>query len=125
TWVKLVSGGVAVQAAPADIDTGAYTLTNVANGSYTILLDDNATLGDTIATAPANWFFQNPATGSKAITVSGAALSGQNFGLSYTSSCVCGYTNGRYTLTTITPDGNMSDWAAVLADSDNNSCDAA
>ena len=125
TWVKLVSGGVAIQAAPADIDTGAYTLTNVANGSYTILVDDNATLGDTIATAPTNWFFQNPATGSSAITVSGAALTGQNFGLYYTSTCVCGYANGRYTLTTITPDGNMADWAAVLADADNNSCDAA
>ncbi len=38
--------------------------------------------------------------------------------------CVCGYQDGRFTLTSITLDGSMSDWNAVLADPDNNACDA-
>ena len=37
--------------------------------------------------------------------------------------CVCGFQDGLFTLTSITLDGDVSDWAAVLADPDNNVCD--
>lgn len=37
--------------------------------------------------------------------------------------CACGIGDGQFTLTTIGVDGDMSDWAAVHADVDNNVCD--
>ncbi len=37
--------------------------------------------------------------------------------------CVCGFGDGAFTLTTISVDGDTSDWATVLADPDNNVCD--
>jgi hypothetical protein len=37
--------------------------------------------------------------------------------------CSCGFGDGLFTLTTISLDGNMADWAAVHADLDNNVCD--
>lgn len=37
--------------------------------------------------------------------------------------CTCGYGDGRFTLVTIVPDGNLADWAPVHADIDNNVCD--
>ena len=39
------------------------------------------------------------------------------------AACTCGFSDGMFTLKTITLDGNMSDWATVLADTDNNTCD--
>jgi len=37
--------------------------------------------------------------------------------------CVCGFEDGLFTLTTIGLNGDMTDWASVLADPDNNVCD--
>lgn len=37
--------------------------------------------------------------------------------------CTCGFGDGRFTLETISLDGDMSDWAPVHADVDNNVCD--
>jgi len=37
--------------------------------------------------------------------------------------CTCGYQDGLFTLAPITVDGDVSDWASVLADPDNNVCD--
>lgn len=37
--------------------------------------------------------------------------------------CVCGFGDGQFTQTTITLEGDLSDWAAVHADPDNNVCD--
>ena len=37
--------------------------------------------------------------------------------------CTCGFEDGLFTLTAITLDGDLSDWAPVLADPDNNVCD--
>jgi len=37
--------------------------------------------------------------------------------------CTCGFGDGQFTLTTITLDGNLADWTAVLGDPDNNVCD--
>ena len=37
--------------------------------------------------------------------------------------CTCGFQDGLFTLAPITVDGDISDWASVLADPDNNVCD--
>ncbi len=37
--------------------------------------------------------------------------------------CTCGFQDGLFTLVPISIDGNMPDWAPVLADPDNNVCD--
>ena len=37
--------------------------------------------------------------------------------------CACGFGDGLFTLQTIAVDGDISDWAAVHADTDNNVCD--
>jgi len=37
--------------------------------------------------------------------------------------CTCGFQDGQFTLSAIALDGDMSDWATVLADPDNNVCD--
>ncbi len=39
------------------------------------------------------------------------------------AACTCGFGDGLFTLTTINVDGDISDWAAVHADLDNNVCD--
>ena len=39
------------------------------------------------------------------------------------AACTCGYGDGMFTLTSISVDGDLSDWAPVLADVDNNVCD--
>jgi len=39
------------------------------------------------------------------------------------AACICGYDDGAFTLTTISVDGNMADWAPVHGDRDNNACD--
>ena len=36
---------------------------------------------------------------------------------------MCGWTDGRLTLRTITIDGDVAEWAGILADPDNNACD--
>lgn len=37
--------------------------------------------------------------------------------------CTCGFGDGRFTLTSINVNGNMTDWASIHADVDNNACD--
>ena len=37
--------------------------------------------------------------------------------------CTCGFQDGLFTLAPIMIEGNMADWAPVLADPDNNVCD--
>jgi len=37
--------------------------------------------------------------------------------------CVCGFGDGQFTLATMSIDGDMSDWAPIHADVDNNVCD--
>lgn len=39
------------------------------------------------------------------------------------AACTCGYGDGKFTLTSISVDGDLTDWAAVRADLDNNVCD--
>jgi hypothetical protein len=128
SWVKLISGGSVIQVVQADPDSGAYSLTNVPDGSYTVIVDDNNLPADSTPTAPVNWQYQNPATGSLAVNVSGSDVADQNFGFVFqfdlAADCVCGFDDGLLAQQTITINGDMSDWGAVLLDPDNNSCDA-
>jgi hypothetical protein len=53
----------------------------------------------------------------------GAVLVGVFIPVAVWAQCVCGFGDGQFTLTPITVDGNIADWAPVHADTDNNVCD--
>jgi hypothetical protein len=128
-WVKLISGGVTIQVTPADPDTGTYRFFQAFDGHYTIILDDNDHPADTTPTAPVNWLFQNPATGSLSVIIAGSEVRDADFGLVFdfdiALDCACGADDGIPTQRTIVVDGDMSDWGAPLSDPDNNACDPA
>ena len=126
-WAKLVQGGTVLQVVQPNSETGAYTFTNIPNGTYALIADDNALTTDATPTPPANWQFQNPLGGSVTVTVAGGDVTGRNLGLVYDllAPCECGYGNGMPLQTAISIDGNMTDWASVLSDLDNSACDAA
>ncbi|WP_353512013.1 hypothetical protein [Thermus sp. LT1-2-5] len=79
-WVKLFSGTTLVAAAQVDPGSGTFSLQGVAPGSYTLVLDNNNSAGDTTPTPPSGWLFVNPATGSFSVNVSGDTT-GLLFGL--------------------------------------------
>ena len=85
-WAKLVNGaGAAIQAAAVDATTGNYTLALVPAGTYSVILDDNNSLGDATPTPPPTWSNATPATGPRAGVVSGGdgapGVTGLDFGL--------------------------------------------
>ena len=77
--VKLapVSGGActapATQAVAVDATTGAYTLPNLPQGTYCVILDDNSTLADVTPTVPAGWVPTQNASGSLQVNVAAGA----------------------------------------------------
>jgi CSLREA domain-containing protein/uncharacterized repeat protein (TIGR01451 family) len=128
-WAKLISGGTVIRVVEADPDSGAYSFSNIADGSYTVIVDDNDNVADTTPTEPLNWLFRNPVTGSLAVTVAGADETDHDFGFTYdfdlAADCVCDYQDGFFTQRVIAIDGDMTDWGPILSDPDNNACDAA
>ncbi|NND59760.1 MAG: hypothetical protein HKN49_05780 [Gammaproteobacteria bacterium] len=62
------------------------------------------------------------------MTVAGADVTDQDLGLTFNfdlaADCTCGYEDGTFTQVPITIDGDVTDWAAVFSDGDNNACDA-
>lgn len=78
-YVNLVQTGAVVASFTVNPGTGAYSFTNLPAGSYDLVLTDSAV--NTVASRPANWPFQNPGTGTLAITLSNADLTGRDFGL--------------------------------------------
>lgn len=54
-FVKLLSGTTVVQVAPVNALTGNYAITSVNAGTYSIILDDNNSTGDNVATIPATY----------------------------------------------------------------------
>jgi uncharacterized repeat protein (TIGR01451 family) len=74
-YVKVtpVSGGVctgpATQAIQVDATTGAYTIPNLAQGTYCVILDTSATLTDITPTLPAGWLGTQNASGSLQVVV--------------------------------------------------------
>ena len=85
-YAKLVPtsapAGPATQAVAVNGATGTYLLTGVAVGSYTVILDNNATLSDVTPTLPAGWSgTEMPGQTRTVVVTAGVDLSNQNFGL--------------------------------------------
>jgi len=85
-YVKLVNttspSGPALAVAVVDPATGAYTLPNVATGTYTLILDDNNTLTDVTPTIPAGWTGTEMPSGVRTpVAVNTTGVPNQNFGL--------------------------------------------
>jgi uncharacterized repeat protein (TIGR01451 family) len=84
-WVKLVKEplpATATQVTTADPTTGAYAFSAVAAGSYTVVLDDNATASDVTPAYPSGWIGTEASPGTRPGTVvNGTDLANQNFGM--------------------------------------------
>ena len=132
-WIKLINAatGTVIDVVQGDFEepdyTGDFAFTGLMSGNYELIVDDNSDPLDTFATAPPNWNFRNPGPGGYpvSVTVAGADVPGQALGLTFdlSGACACGIGDGLMTQTTISIDGDLSDWGAVLGDLDNNACD--
>lgn len=80
-YVKLVQGATVLAVQMVSAGSGAYSFSGVAPGTYTLVLDNNASTADTTPTPPSGWLFINPAGGSRSVTVSSTNVLGQDFGL--------------------------------------------
>ena len=82
-FVKAVLQGQnsAAQAAPVDAATGAYNLSGLAAGNYTLVLDNNNTLTDITPAIPAGTIGTQAPDGTRQVTVSNQTIQNQNFGL--------------------------------------------
>lgn len=78
-FVNLVSSGTVVQSITVPAGAGTYSFTNVAAGTYTIVLANSAAA--TTATAPSGFAFIAPSNGQIQITISNGVINNQNFGL--------------------------------------------
>ena len=76
-----VCSGPATAAASVNTTTGAFSLSNVAQGNYCLILDNNATLSDIAPVVPSGYIGTENASGIVQITVSAAPEPPQNFGL--------------------------------------------
>ncbi len=74
--------GPALQTAAVDGTSGAFTLTNIYRGTYTVILDNNNLLSDVTPTLPGGWTgTEMPAQVRTPVAVARADLPNQNFGL--------------------------------------------
>ncbi|MCX6358785.1 MAG: DUF11 domain-containing protein [Armatimonadetes bacterium] len=83
-FVKAVASGgtAALSAAAVDTATGAYVLTSVTNGTYSLVLDSNATLSDITPYVPAGWIgTEAPGQVRTGVVLGSSDLPGQDFGL--------------------------------------------
>ena len=82
-WVKLVpaSATSAAQVVAVNPATGAWSLTSVATGTYTLVLDDNGNAADIAPAVPSGWIATESPGGVRALTVASIAVTDQNFGL--------------------------------------------
>ena len=82
-FVKAVLSGQssAAQAAPVDATTGAFSLSNLAAGNYTLVLDNNATLTDVTPAIPAGYVGTQAPDGTRQVTFGNQTIQNQNFGL--------------------------------------------
>ena len=89
-YVSLVSNGVVIATVPLT-STGTYSFSNVANGSYSVVLTTNAA-GSTTPSLPASWTSTGENIGTAAgndgtvngilpVTVSGASVTNANLGI--------------------------------------------
>ncbi|MEC5384916.1 hypothetical protein VVD49_04235 [Uliginosibacterium sp. H3] len=84
-WAKLVPAsapsGPATDVVSVNTSTGDYSFSNVMTGTYTVLIDNNATLSDVTAGKPTGWLNTETPTGARSVTMATADVSNQNFGL--------------------------------------------
>lgn len=88
-YVKLVPAaggactGPAQQAVPVTAATGAFSVTNVPQGDYCLVLDTNATLADATPTLPAGWIGLQNGSGSVQVSLPAGSnpAAPQRFGL--------------------------------------------
>jgi uncharacterized repeat protein (TIGR01451 family) len=83
-YAKLIANGgtTALQAVAVNVASGAYQLTSVAAGNYSIIIDDNNTLTDITPTIPLGWIGTEMPNYTRAnVLVSTTALQNLNFGL--------------------------------------------
>lgn len=78
-FVNLISGSTVVQSITVPAGAGTFSFTNVASGTYSIVLTNSATA--TTATAPSGFAFIAPANGQLQITASSGVINNQNLGL--------------------------------------------
>ena len=75
-----VCSGPATQAAAVNTVTGAYSTTNLPQGNYCLILDNNSTLSDITPSVPAGYIATENPSGIDQIAVGGAPVPPQNFG---------------------------------------------
>lgn len=75
------AGGPAEEAVVVTPASGAYTFTAVANGTYSVVLDDNSTLSDIEPTIPAAYVGTEAPAFTRGFTMNGIILTGVNLGL--------------------------------------------
>lgn len=84
-FAKLIlasSPATAQAVATVNVATGAYAFTFVVPGTYSIVLDNNATAADVTPTIPAGWLVLQAAPGVRTgIAVAAVDVAGQDFGL--------------------------------------------
>lgn len=73
--------GPATQVAAVNSATGAFVLTNVGAGSYTVIIDNNNTLADVTPTLPAGWSGAQMPTQTRTVVVTTFDVGNLNFGL--------------------------------------------
>lgn len=83
-YVKIVRGTETTARAAAAVDptTGAYSLNNIIDGTYRLVLDNNNTLSDITPYLPPGWVgTENPTQVITGVVMNGANVVDQNFGL--------------------------------------------
>jgi uncharacterized repeat protein (TIGR01451 family) len=75
------AGGPAEEAVAITPSSGAFTFTAVADGIYSVVLDDNSTLSDISPTVPAAYVGTEAPAFTRSFTMNGVELSGVNLGL--------------------------------------------
>lgn len=115
-WVKLVSPStptVAVDVASVNSTTGAYSFSTVRTGSYTLVVDNNATLSDVTVGLPSGWLATAESTaGVRATTMATSDLANQNIGL-FNGSQITGTVFKDNGITSGTPNNSIKDGGEI------------
>lgn len=112
--VASVSGGTcatsASQAIAVDASTGAYTIPNLAQGTYCVILDNNATLTDVAPNLPTGWLgTENVAGVVQVVVPAGAPIpTPQDFGV-YNGSRLAGTVFADTGVSSGTPNNGIKD----------------
>jgi len=82
-FIKLVPKGAsaATSAVPVSSTDGTYSFASVPNGTYSLVLSNNATLTNITPTIPAGYTATEAPDGVSNVTVGGIQIQNQNFGL--------------------------------------------